>query len=654
MKKYLTSLTKYAGCSGKVMETGDHFKNGASPKSLMNRKKLYKSNIYIALLAFGLILSSCNKEELNKPDPKEEEIVLALETHIVTSSENDAIVSVEDDQITFKGSTLPANITTGSILVSDITDVAPGGYLRKITAIQTENGQTVVKTEQATLVEAIEYASVRNSRKITAADVLYIELPDGTQISQQEIRKAQQSLRAAQAEWFPVTFEKEIVIYDKDKDDKTTEDQIKLKGEMTFQLTSEFDIDIDGFRLEYLKMGVGFENESKLTVSAKLEGKLSNLINKQLTIATIHLTPFSAWIGPIPVPYASQKIELVLLYDGSISAKLTTGFTCKNSISAALEYKRSTGMKPVFSDNSNFQYTPFDIKLQAKFEPGLGLYWRVNPYLLDEKKSLLQAGPQITFPIEATLGMNGGEVSIDWLVNLHMVAKLGFVDVQLINYDEKWEMAKGNLAKWQFVQTSELETLVPYNITNTTAMCGGHLITNFLNMQIQEMGICYVEKGSLAALSLTTDDEKVKYSGTPVALFNNLQMKDLKPNTGYQVRAYVKNQAETIYGEIKEFTTSKANDSDFSFIVNGQSVSGITVNDAFWLELRPSTPVESGYFKVWYHFCPEGCAWQKGGQGYSNIVPPMESGKTETLYAQYFNAEGDPVSEKKGLIINYK
>jgi hypothetical protein len=37
MKKNLTSLTKYAGSSGKVMETGDHFKNGASPKSLTSR-----------------------------------------------------------------------------------------------------------------------------------------------------------------------------------------------------------------------------------------------------------------------------------------------------------------------------------------------------------------------------------------------------------------------------------------------------------------------------------------------------------------------------------------------------------------------------------------------------------------------------------------
>jgi hypothetical protein len=92
---------------------------------------------------------------------------------------------------------------------------------------------------------------------------------------------------------------------------------------------------------------------------------------------------------------------------------------------------------------------------------------------------------------------------------------------------------------------------------------------------------------------------------------------------------------------------------DFSFLVNGLPVSEITANSDFRLELRPSTPVEAGYFKVWYHWCMEGCVWGRGGQGYGNMVLPMESGKTETLYAQYFNAEGNPISEKKGLIVHY-
>jgi hypothetical protein len=38
MKKNLTSLTKYAGCSGKVMEVGNRFKNGTRLKSRMSRE----------------------------------------------------------------------------------------------------------------------------------------------------------------------------------------------------------------------------------------------------------------------------------------------------------------------------------------------------------------------------------------------------------------------------------------------------------------------------------------------------------------------------------------------------------------------------------------------------------------------------------------
>jgi hypothetical protein len=37
MKKVFNKFDEVRDSSGKVMETGDHFKNGASPKSLMSR-----------------------------------------------------------------------------------------------------------------------------------------------------------------------------------------------------------------------------------------------------------------------------------------------------------------------------------------------------------------------------------------------------------------------------------------------------------------------------------------------------------------------------------------------------------------------------------------------------------------------------------------
>jgi Fibrobacter succinogenes major domain (Fib_succ_major). len=525
--------------------------------------------ILVFICLFTLI--GCSKEEGESmaPDLPIGEVVLDDKTYIVNESESSKTISVETDKIIFTENTLPKDIAVGSILISDITEAAPGGYLRKVTSIQTENEQTVVKTEQATLVEAIRYASVKNSRRITVDDILYIELSDGSHISQQQIKQMQVKLKSTKADWVPITFEKEVVIYDQDNNMNTKDDQIRIKGEITFQLTSEFDIDIDAWALEYLKMGVGFENESKLTISAELKKTFVESSELKLKIGTVHLMPFTFYVGIIPIPIADQSIDLVVGVDASVSAKLSTGFTCKNSISAGLEFKKGLGVKPVSSSENNMQYTPFDIKLQAKLEPYFGIYWRAYPFLFPEK-AFIQAGPRLSFPIEATLGLNGGQAKVDWLVSLHMIAKLGFVTgVEMLDYDEKWEMAKGNIAIWQFIQTSELETLVPYNITGTTAMCGGHLITNFLDMQIQEQGICYVEKGTLAGTSLTTDDNSVKHTGMAVEVFKDLQMKDLKPNTVYQVRAYVKNQAGTIYGEIKEFTTS--------------NVDGVYIGEQIWM-----------------------------------------------------------------------
>jgi hypothetical protein len=42
MKKHLICSAKYADCSRKVMETGEHFKNGANPKSQMSRSNKIK------------------------------------------------------------------------------------------------------------------------------------------------------------------------------------------------------------------------------------------------------------------------------------------------------------------------------------------------------------------------------------------------------------------------------------------------------------------------------------------------------------------------------------------------------------------------------------------------------------------------------------
>jgi hypothetical protein len=52
-------LKHYADCSERVMETGDHFKNGASLKSLMSRRNIGKGIFYVSAILFVCLIQSC-------------------------------------------------------------------------------------------------------------------------------------------------------------------------------------------------------------------------------------------------------------------------------------------------------------------------------------------------------------------------------------------------------------------------------------------------------------------------------------------------------------------------------------------------------------------------------------------------------------------
>lgn len=427
--------------------------------------------LFIAVVSVALF--SCKKDE--PMTPSSNEVILDVKTHVINKNDTSNILAVEKDKILFLQGTLPSDIKVGSIIASDITANAPAGFLRKITSIENVNGQIVVNTVQATLNEAIQEGSATNSRRITASDILEIEFADGTIITQQQIKASVAKLKSAQqrspqAEWFPIRFDKEFVIYDEDKDESTTDDQIKVKGEMSFTIITHFDYDKDKKGLKYLRTGIGMENQSKITVTAAMKTQsLPDNVKNGYTIAKIKLAPMSFYIGPLPVPYASQSIELVIGLDASAKIHFQTRFDCTNAIDASLEYKRDEGLYPVFTSKNNLIYTPFELKIEGKVEPFFGIYWKADPYLLDSKNSRLEAGPKVSFPIVGSIDTEEAKLKMDFLVSLHMLAKLGFVDVKLIDYDENWKMYEKNIFdksfKWEKppIPTDGLVAYYPFN-----------------------------------------------------------------------------------------------------------------------------------------------------------------------------------------------
>ena len=98
-----------AGNGKRRMETGDHFKNGASSKSLTSRGKFFRKACF-ALLASGIVFWSCNKPEENqsrfaKIDMKDAALLFIAPSNSTTrsatksSTEQNRLFKITDDGI---------------------------------------------------------------------------------------------------------------------------------------------------------------------------------------------------------------------------------------------------------------------------------------------------------------------------------------------------------------------------------------------------------------------------------------------------------------------------------------------------------------------------------------------------------------------------
>lgn len=95
--------------------------------------------------------------------------------------------------------------------------------------------------------------------------------------------------------------------------------------------------------------------------------------------------------------------------------------------------------------------------------------------------------------------------------------------------------------------TLSLTTMEPYDITQTSAMCGCEVIVSE-NFSLAELGICWdtVRNPTVNGAHLFTNN----WSGSFTCLLDSLE-----PNTNYYVRSYALKGVMYYYGDEKNFTT---------------------------------------------------------------------------------------------------
>lgn len=301
----------------------------------------------LVLIVVATIFAGCKKEKPN--DSKVTSYKLAPNTVLIDEPTGQTLVTLDTTKIVFNGNTLQLReLKQGDIVISGITPTAPYGYFRKILGVQKSGSQYTFTTEDAVFTEAFENLKVNYEKSFAVSDTL-----SGKKESLQ----------------FAVDFFNKV-IYDKDGNSNTVYDQVTLNGSVSFTPSIFTQIDIQGFKLNYAKMGANLETniQSTLTVG----GNISS-INKEITIYTQPLAPFMIPLTPIViVPYLSVNIGV----DGSVNVSVTSSYSNSNNISAYIEYQNNVwnkGSSRSMENSYTFSGISANASLKGYVEPSIDL-----------------------------------------------------------------------------------------------------------------------------------------------------------------------------------------------------------------------------------------------------------------------------------------
>ena len=263
----------------------------------------------IPAIILVILISGCSLP--TEPDPTTNPgyntAVIPPTTKVVTQEEAaDEILAIsEDGNITLtEGSGLSGRVEVGDVIVSDLCDLAPDGFLRKITEIRQENGQTVLATRQAALTEAIRSCTVEDSVVITRAMVDSLWLADGV------------TLQSGKDVSTSFNLDLDLILFDADGSFQTETDRITVSGTAEFTAKIDWDMEIDNWKLEEFE----FALERKMDLSVDLNvaaGFEWPLVEKK--IAEFTMSNYIIMVGIVPITFQPKiEVKLKCAIDGSV------------------------------------------------------------------------------------------------------------------------------------------------------------------------------------------------------------------------------------------------------------------------------------------------------------------------------------------------
>ncbi len=296
-------------------------------------------------------------------------------TEVLPPTTTEELLAISQDGVTYTFDNMtPAlsELDPGDIMVSDINEVTPNGFLRRVTGMTQAGGNVVVTTEAATLEEAIQQGGFQFSKLLTPADVQSVLALPGVMTGM--------SAGPMLDDRFYIQISN-VIVYDEDGNPATTNDQIKANGSIELAPGIDFDLMVTGWELQELNFILTAEETAALTLSSTLS---ASLLNEEKTLAQYTFAPITIPVGPVPVVF-TPVLKVNIGIRGGIEINVSAGVSQEATFSGGLTYD-ATGWDVVSSFSNNFSYSPpeaygnFTLRGYAGAQLDLLLYGVVGPH----------------------------------------------------------------------------------------------------------------------------------------------------------------------------------------------------------------------------------------------------------------------------------
>jgi hypothetical protein len=331
--------------------------------------------------------------------------VIPSSTEVLTETTTQYLSSISGDGsvFTFTQST-PAldGLVPGEVIVGDVSENAPHGFLRKVTSTSSSGGLVVLETEEATLEDAIESGEAHLSHVLTPDQAQKV-----TQLSGVTLATAPQS-----GDDFYLIIE-EVVLYDDDGDPGTEDDQITADGSILLQPGFDLRLKVRDRHLEELSFTTSAVETADLEITSGVE---LPSVEEEVEVARYSLSAVTIWVGAVPV-VVLPVLRVNVGVDGRVHVGVTTGVVQHAALRAGVKYADET-WRPVTGFSNHFQYHPpelsadLDVKGYVIAQLSLLLYGVAGPYAEIDAYLKLEADVSATSQwvlyggLDAPIGVN--------------------------------------------------------------------------------------------------------------------------------------------------------------------------------------------------------------------------------------------------------